>query len=322
MSDLRASLANAFGPESVAVNAPLAPLTTFGIGGAAAYLVSLKSTADLPRALEIARQAGTSITLLGGGSNVLVADAGIRGLVIRMHGGQVRQVAADRIRTDAGVTINGLVRWTITHGLAGLEAWAGTPGTVGGAIFGNAHFRGRNISDLVAQVAVSSRDGGVEQVPHARMEFAYDFSRLHRTGEVVLAADFIVMPGEPESLRATARESLAYRKRTQPLAQPSAGCIFQNPDSARDQVPAGIPLSAGALIDRAGLKGAREGRARVSPLHANFIVNEGNATAADVRRLIDRCTREVRRQFDVQLREEIMCLGFDGGHLERGDGGN
>jgi UDP-N-acetylmuramate dehydrogenase len=142
------------------------------------------------------------------------------------------------------------------------------------------------------------------------MEFGYDYSRLHRTREAVIAATFRVAPGRAEVLRGIARDSLAYRKRTQPLASPSAGCIFQNPEPSRDRVPDGIPWSAGALIDRAGLKGATEGEARVSSTHANFIVNEGAATAAEIHALILRCKGEVRRQFGVELREEIVYLGF------------
>ena len=119
------------------------------------------------------------------------------------------------------------------------------------------------------------------------MAFGYDRSRLQATGEVLLSAVFRVSEGEPAALRAIARESLAFRKRTQPLETPSAGCVFQNPEPGRDIVPDGIPWSAGALVDRAGLKGAAIGGARVSPTHGNFIVNEGAATAADIRRLID-----------------------------------
>ena len=249
--------------------------------------------------------------MLGGGSNVLVADAGVRGLVVRLRRGNVERVAADAIRADAGLTINGLVRWTITHGLAGLEAWAGTPGTVGGAIYGNAHFRGRNISEYVVQVRLIDHSGEVHDVPAPAMEFGYDYSRLHRTREFVVSADFRVGGGEPEHLRAVARESLAYRKRTQPLALPSAGCIFQNPDPTREQVPADIPCSAGALVDRAGLKGARSGGAQVSPTHANFIVNDAGASAADIRALIERCKQEVLAQYGVRLREEIVSLGFE-----------
>jgi UDP-N-acetylmuramate dehydrogenase len=141
------------------------------------------------------------------------------------------------------------------------------------------------------------------------MEFAYDYSRLHRTREIVLSAEFLVSHGEPSALRATARESLAFRKRTQPLESSSAGCIFQNPDPTRDRVPEGIPASAGALVDRAGLKGARQGSARVSTTHANFIVNEGGATARDIQILIDRCKSEVQSKFGVALRDEIVYLG-------------
>jgi UDP-N-acetylmuramate dehydrogenase len=259
------------------------------------------------------------VTVIGGGSNLLIADRGIRGLVIRVRGGEVHQIGPARVRADAGVTINGLVRWTIAHGLASLEAWAGTPGTVGGAIYGNAHFQARNISDHVDTVCLLSRDGRICDVPVAEMEFAYDYSRLHRTREIVISADFKVLPGEPDRLRATARDSLAYRKRTQPLAMPSAGCIFQNPAPGRDSVPEGIPWSAGALVDRAGLKGAREGQAYVSPTHGNFIVNEGNASASEVRALIDRCKRDVYRRYRVQLREEIVSMGFENAAGEPGN---
>jgi UDP-N-acetylmuramate dehydrogenase len=243
---------------------------------------------------------------------VLVGDAGVRGLVIRPRGGDVRALDEGHVQADAAVTINGLVRWTINHGRAGLEAWAGTPGTVGGAIFGNAHFGGRLIGELVERVQLASRDGATKDVPAGAMAFGYDRSRLQTTGEVLLSAVFRVSSGEPGALRAVARQSLAYRKRTQPLDTPSAGCIFQNPEPSRDAVPAGIPWSAGALVDRAGLKGAVVGGARVSPTHGNFIVNEGAATARDIRQLIAQCRTAVRDRFGVELRDEIVYLGvFD-----------
>ena len=303
-------LRQAFG-DRVQVGELLAPLTTFKLGGPADVLLTLDGADELQRALILARTCDVPVTVIGGGSNLLIADQGIRGLVIRVRGGEVRQIDPALVRADAGVTINGLVRWTIAHGLASLEAWAGTPGTVGGAIYGNAHFQGRNISDHVAAVCLLSRDGQISEVPVDGMEFAYDYSRLHRTGEIVVSADFKVIPGEPERLRTVARDSLAYRKRTQPLAMPSAGCIFQNPAPGRDSVPDGIPWSAGALVDRAGLKGAREGHAYVSPTHGNFIVNEGHASAGEVRALIERCKRDVYRHYGVQLREEIVSMGFE-----------
>jgi len=144
------------------------------------------------------------------------------------------------------------------------------------------------------------------------MEFRYDRSRLQRTREIVAWAAFRVGQGDPASLRVVARQSLRFRKQTQPLALPSGGCVFQNPDPARDILPAGVPPSAGALIDRAGMKGARIGGALVSPVHANFIVNAGGATAAEVRALIERCRRAVRDRFGVTLRDELIYLGeFD-----------
>jgi UDP-N-acetylmuramate dehydrogenase len=287
----------------------LAPLTTFRVGGPAEWLVETRTSDEIVEALQIAARHGVPVTLLGGGSNVLVSDAGIRGLVLRPRGGDVRAVGSSVARADAAVTVNGLVRWSIVHGCAGLEAWAGTPGTVGGAIFGNAHFGGRSIGELVTAVRLASRDGATREASGADMAFEYDRSRLQQTGEVLLWAGFAVCPGDPAVLRAAARESLAFRKRTQPLDTPSAGCIFQNPQPGLDRVPDGIPWSAGALVDRAGLKGASVGDARVSPTHGNFIVNQGGATAAEIRALVDRCKHTVLDRFGVGLREEIVYLG-------------
>jgi UDP-N-acetylmuramate dehydrogenase len=310
VSDLAARLAGQIPPERVQRDAPLAPFTTFKVGGPADWLVQVQRAAEVKAALSAARAAGLPITVLGGGSNVLVSDAGVRGVVLRVHGGDVALVDERTIRADAGLTINGLVRWTINRGIAGLEAWAGTPGTVGGAIYGNAHFRRRLIGELVESVELLDAAGHAVGMAAADMEFGYDRSRLQRTRELVLSADFRVGPGEPAALRAVARDSLAYRKKTQPLEAASAGCIFQNPDPSSDKVPDGIPPSAGALVDRAGLKGSREGAARVSPTHGNFIVNEGTASASDIRRLIERCRDQVHAQFGVELRDEIVYLGF------------
>jgi len=287
----------------------LAPLTTLRVGGPAEWLADVQTTGELQGILADASAADVPVTLIGGGSNLLVADAGVPGVVVRLRLIGIAQPAPDLVRAEAGVTINGLVRWTVGRGLAGLEAWAGTPGTVGGAIYGNAHWNRRNVGDLVRAVMVMSRTGLMTEVPQPDMAFAYDTSRLHHTGEILISADFVVSTGEIGVLRERARASLHYRKATQPLASPSAGCIFQNPDPARDPVPAGIPASAGALIDRAGLKGRAIGGARISEAHANFIVNDGTATAADVRALAELARAEVRARFGVMLRDEIVSLG-------------
>jgi UDP-N-acetylmuramate dehydrogenase len=307
-----AELEQLFGRDRVQAHVPLRLFTTFRVGGPAAVFVQTRSSSEMLAAIRAAHAHAVAITILGGGSNVLISDAGVGGLVIRPRGGSIRRIDDAHIEADAAVTINGLVRWTVTHGAAGLEAWAGTPGTVGGAVFGNAHFGGRLIGEHVTRVRLATRDGREHDAAASAMAFGYDRSRLQDTGEVLLAAEFMIADGEPSVLRATARQSLAFRKRTQPLDTPSAGCVFQNPDPALDRLPEGVPWSAGALVDRAGLKGCRIGGAMVSLTHGNFIVNDGSATAADIRRLIGRCRRVVRDRFGVELREEIVYLGeFD-----------
>jgi UDP-N-acetylmuramate dehydrogenase len=301
---------DAFGAGRVWRDVPLAPFTTFKVGGPAQCLVDVRDSQELALALDLATQTGVPIAILGGGSNVLVSDAGVRGVVIRVRGGRTVVEGGSSVRADAGVSLNSLIRWTIGRGLAGLEAWAGTPGSVGGAVCGNAHYGGQSIGEVIASVRLVTAGNRTADVLSGEMEFDYDRSRLQRTGEVVLSVLFALTPSaDPASLRQTARRSLAHRKRTQPLDTPSAGCIFQNPDPAIDRVPDEIPASAGALIDRAGLKGHAIGGARVSSAHANFIVNEGGATASDIRRLIDLCRGEVRARFGVTLREEIRYLG-------------
>jgi UDP-N-acetylmuramate dehydrogenase len=309
MIEFELALVSSFGADRVGKAVSLARFTTFRVGGPAEWLIETRTSGEMVTALDLAARWQVPVTMLGGGSNVLVADAGVRGLVIRPRGGRIVRLGDGLVRADAAVTINELVRWTIMNRAAGLEAWAGTPGTVGGAIFGNAHFGGRSIGELVDSASLASRCGATAVVSGEHLGFGYDRSRLRRTHEILLSATFRVSAGEPGRLRRTARASLAYRKRTQPLDAPSAGCVFQNPEPGRDGVPEDIPWSAGALVDRAGLKGLRMGGARVSPTHGNFIVNDGSATAADVRRLIASCRDAVREKFGVELREEIVYLG-------------
>ena len=297
------------GAARLRADAPLAPLTTFRVGGRAEWLADIDSVEELRDVLAAAADARMPVSPLGGGSNVLVSDAGVRGLVLRLRLTAIDQPAPDTVRAEAGVTINGLVRWTIGRGLAGLEAWAGTPGSIGGAVYGNAHWAGRNIGDRVRRVRLASPAGELRDVSQGEMAFAYDASRLQRSREILVWAEFGVSPGDVTGLRERARASLHYRKHTQPLAMPSAGCVFQNPDPRLDRLPEGIPPSAGALIDRAGLKGHRIGGARISETHANFIINEGGASARDVRALVEMARAAVADRFGIVLRDEIVYLG-------------
>jgi UDP-N-acetylmuramate dehydrogenase len=304
-----AFLSSRFAPDQVRADAPMAPLTTFKVGGPADWLVDVRTTEELQTLVLGAGDTGIPVTLVGGGSNVLVGDLGIRGVVIRLRLTDIEETMPGVVRAGAGVSINGLVRWTVGRGLQALEAWAGTPGTVGGAIYGNAHFGGRNIGDLVTSVLLMTREGEWRPTTASDMAFDYDRSRLQDTHEIVVWAEFAVGRGEPDRLREVARGSLAYRKRTQPLDTPSAGCIFQNPDPGRDRLPAGVPFSAGALVDRAGLKGRVSGGARISPAHANFVLNDGHATAHDIRTLIEMARAAVRDRFGVDLHDEVVMLG-------------
>ncbi|MGE5359516.1 MAG: UDP-N-acetylmuramate dehydrogenase, partial [Bacteroidales bacterium] len=181
------ALVRLFGPERVGCQVPLARFTTMRVGGPADWLVEPATSAEIVAALRIAHDAAVPVTLLGGGSNVIVGDRGVRGLVLRPRGGAIAEAEGGRVRADAGATINSLVRFTISRALGGLEAWAGTPGTVGGAIYGNAHYAGRLIGGLVVSVALADQDGTVRDVPAGDLEFGYDTSRLQGTREVVLA---------------------------------------------------------------------------------------------------------------------------------------
>lgn len=287
----------------------LGELTTFRVGGEAEWFVTSRNIEEISRLLRVSNQLNLPVTFLGGGSNVLVGERGIQGLVLRMRHGKTTLMNKGVVRSDAGVTLNGLVRWTINRGLGGLEHWAGTPGTVGGGLYGNAHFRGCLLGEQVVRVGLIDRHGDTCTVTAAEMEFDYDQSRVCRTGEAIVWAEFRVVESEARELRARARESLAYRKSTQPLSMPSAGCIFKNLDPARDNIPSGLSLSVGGLIDDAGLKGLAVGCAVVSPVHGNFIVSDGHATPSDIRKLITLCSEEVLKRFGIVLREEIVCLG-------------
>ena len=298
-----------FGSTRVRPEVSLAPMTTFKTGGAADWFLETDDGREVSRALATCHQLGLPVTVVGGGSNVLVGGRGVRGLVVRVRHGQVDLARPGVVRADAGVSLNGLVRWTVNHGLSGLERWAGTPGTVGGALHGNAHFRGALIGDRVVSVNLARKNGSEWRAGVDEMRFGYDTSRLQKSGDVVLSAEFAVTAAAPVVLRAAARESLAYRKRTQPLAARSAGCIFQNPDLQGVTLPPDTPASAGALIERAGLKGRTVGRAKVSNVHGNFIVSDGAASPREIRELIDTCRAVVLERFGIILLDEIVYLG-------------
>tara|TARA_B100000686_G_scaffold289831_2_gene316826 strand:+ start:22476 stop:23435 length:960 start_codon:yes stop_codon:yes gene_type:complete len=307
--EIAAALSEAVTVERVQRDCSLAQYTTFKVGGTADFFADVGSEKELLAVLQVARQRKLPVTMLGGGSNVLIGDGGIRGLVVRFRHGEVRRPGPDIVRASAGVTLNGLVRWMVRRGISGIEAWAGTPGTVGGAVAGNAHFEGRLLSETIHRVGLVGKELREELVPVSDMNFGYGISRIPTTKEVILWAEFKTGDASHTDLLESSRKSLRYRKSTQPLSEPSAGCVFKNPKIADDEKALGVACSAGALIDRAGLKGCAEGAVRVSERHANFFVTRPNATATDIKVLMARCQQTVKQRFDVELVPEIVLLG-------------
>ena len=283
----------------LASDAPMAPLTTLRVGGAADRLLAVQTRTELLAALRLARDAGCPRLVLGNGSDVVVADAGIRGLVIR---NRARGVAVDglRLEADAGAPMALLVRTSVAAGLAGLEFGTSIPGTFGGAVWANAGAHGTEMRDVIATVDVwDPRDDSVVTLVGESCAFAYRDSRFKHSSEVVLSAVLGLRRDESAAIAARVAANQAQRVATQPLAEQNAGSVFRNPPDDH----------AGRLIDAAGLKGTRVGGASVSERHANFIVTDRGARAADVRALGDRVREEVRARFGIQLEYEIEFLG-------------
>ena len=297
---------------------PLARYTTFKIGGPADYFFEAKTTDELVAAVTLARTLSIPMFILGGGSNILIGDRGIRGFVIKNSTGTIRIKgikgtvtggAAKKglvfVEADSGVIFNSLVRFTVEEGLVGLEMHLGLPGTVGGAIFMNSkwtHPPGY-VGDAVCQAEILTPENKRVTVPKAYFHFGYDTSSIQKTNDILLKVVFALRADSKERLWRVANESIRYRRQTQPQGVFTAGCAFKNISQAQ------ALTSAGFLIDHAGLKGTRIGDAEISSVHANFIINRGAATAADVVQLMALVRTKVKEKFGVVLEEEIIRVG-------------
>lgn len=324
MADIAKQLTKQFG-DRLLVNEPMSRHTTFKIGGPADYFFAARTADELAKAASTARQFGIPLFVFGGGSNLLVGDRGIRGLVVRnltMHIGiKAMKVATHGdvqqkivfVEADSGVPINKLVRFTLDEGLAGLQMHLGLPGSVGGAVYMNSkwtHPEGY-VGDAVYQVRLVNALGEDIVVPQSYFHFAYDTSRLQKTKDTVISVIFSLSAGDKELLWNIADESIGYRRKTQPQGVFSAGCTFRNLSKA-DAITVSTPnltTSAGYLVDHAGLKNMSVGDAYISPIHANFIINRGKATASDVVKLIELARETVLQKFGVRLTEEIERVG-------------
>ncbi len=265
-------------------NEPLAPHTTFRVGGPAKFFVEPLNEDQVADVFRAARECDVPVRILGGGANLVVRDEGVSGVVVKLT--HLRRREGSRVQ--AGYPLARLVKETVMEGCSGLEALAGVPGSVGGAVTMNAGGRNGEIGAAVRYVDAMTHEGEVRRIGREEAGFRYRGSALD--GYVVLAADLELLPDE--GVRDRYEEILSAKKRAQPLGRWSAGCMFKNPPGQ----------SAGRLVDEHGLKGARVGGAYVSRKHANFMINDGTATASDVFRLVDL----VRRRVPVELELEVL----------------
>ncbi|MCP3982566.1 MAG: UDP-N-acetylmuramate dehydrogenase [bacterium] len=275
----------------------LAPYTTWRIGGPAELLVSPADAEDVARALRWASDAGVGWRVLGNGSNLLVADSGVRGVVLRIRRclDRVEHDGALRIDAGAGAFFPAVARRAAREGLAGIEFGAGIPGTIGGAIVMNAGWHEYEIGNWVERVTFADELGAVHELQGEECAFGYRSSRFHRQRGIVLGALLRLERGDAVEIEKRLDAFAESRKANQPTGLPSCGSVFIQPPGD----------FAGRLIDEAGLKGRRVGAIEVSPKHANFFVNLGGGTAADVLRLVERVEAAVRDAFGVELTREF-----------------
>lgn len=302
----------------------LARFTTYRIGGPAAALVFPASVEDVVRVVRFARASGTPCLALGLGSNVLIADEGFDGIVVRLGKGldRVTQAVGNEAtvwHVGAGLPTPRLARRSARAGLGGVHRLVGVPGTVGGGVFMNAGAHGQDFSQVVRAVDVVSAGGEVRQLLRGEIAWRYRASGLRDA--VVVAATVELQPQDPTVLEREIRQHFRWRKAGTPFDEPCCGSVFRNPtppasapgepqganDTAGDR-----PRSAGQLIDACGLKGFRIGDAQVSPKHANYIVNVGRATAAEVLAVIDHVRERVFQEFGIELALEVKVIGKQG----------
>ena len=274
---------------------PLAPYTWYGLGGPADYLITPQSREQIAEVLQRCREHQLPVRVLGFGSNLLVGDKGVRGAVIRLENPVFCEFKFEgtTLKAGAGANLNKLVLESVRKGLAGLEALTGIPGSIGGAVRMNAGGRFGDLGSVVQRVTVMNLEGQVFE--KAKPELVFDYRSTNITAKLILEATIELTESDPESLLQVVKEVWIYKKNTQPLDTHNAGCIFKNPRG----------MSAGALIDRAGLKGTQIGGAVVSEKHANFFIAEKGCRSSDVRQLIDLVRTKVREKFDVELELEL-----------------
>jgi len=298
--DLETRLLTIVEASRVFANEPMHRHTTFRIGGPADYLVLPASAAEVVALVKLAREKGVPITILGNGSNVLVLDGGIRGLVLKF-GAAMSSIASkgSTIIAGAGALLSEIARFAAEKYLTGFEFAVGIPGSIGGAVYMNAGAYESEMSSVVKAAVGVTPDGTVRRFGRDALEFGYRHSVFQDNGCIICEIEIELMPSDPETIKRKMEEYTALRLLKQPVDLPSAGSTFKRPPGR----------FAGTLIEQAGLKGLSVGGAKVSEKHAGFIVNVGDATAKDVLALIQEVQRRVFERFGVLLQPEVRVLG-------------
>ena len=281
--------------EIVEKDFPLGKLTRYGCGGNVDYLIRPASVAQLGDVVKRCDENDIEMRVIGFGSNLLISDEGVPGAVIKLQAGEFTKPLFDDsgVTAPAGADLNELVFESVRRGLGGIEVLAGIPGSVGGAVKMNAGGSFGDIAASVESVKLMDKEGNIFET--SKPELVFDYRFVNITAKFILAARMELVEADPEQLLKTTKEIWIYKKNTQPLNIKNAGCVFKNPRG----------LSAGALIDRTGLKGLQIGAATVSDKHANFITTEKDCKSSDVKRLIDAVAQRVQEKFDVELKTEI-----------------
>jgi UDP-N-acetylmuramate dehydrogenase len=309
MNDQYEKLAARLNEPQLTRNEMLAPYTTFRIGGPADLFYSTRTAEDLAIAVLAARELQVPYFVLGLGANILVGDGGFRGLVIRNHASHFNFTDSGLLWVESGAVVGDLIPEAVERGWSGLEHYVGIPSTFGGAVWQNLHFlepeperkRTMFIADVFHSCELLTAENERKTVDREYMQFGYDTSVLHHRRDIALAVSFQLERGDTAAMHRIMQENLSWRGARHPWLQfhPSAGSIFKKIEG----------MGAGRLIDQCGLKGFRHGNAQISHIHANIMVNLGNATARDVRELIEIAQEAVEKKFGARLEPEIGFIG-------------
>ena len=288
------------------MNESLKKHTTYGIGGPADLMIFPKSKQDLIKVIEIINENKIQLTILGSGSNVLVSDNGIRGAVISLKN-SLKQIEVDNniLYAECGTMLGKIVKHAVKNNLIGLENLNGVPGTLGGALIMNAGAWGGEISENLIHVEVINSKSEIQKIQKKDLNFSYRQSSFNKD-DILLSAKFNLKKADKDIIKENFIEAQSGRKKSQPLNKRSAGSLFKNPKNN----------SAGKLLDEAGLKGFSIGDAKISEKHANFFINDGDATSKDMIMLIKKAHKEVKDKFNVNLSLEVKLMGFNEDEIE------